>query len=260
MIGGRMVVIAHRGASAYAPEHTLPAYDMALDMGADYIEQDLQMTRDGVLVVLHDDTLNRTTRGQAHCTGKVIDRTFAELQACDAGRWFMETHPDSRFEGLRIPSLEEVLRRYRGRARFYIETKQPEAAPGMEQMLVDLLREFDLSGEPAVDGLPVVIVQSFSAASLQLVRSIAPGLPLVQLFENIGAAAIAARLDAVREYAEGIGPSRNSTDAALVAAAVARGLAVHPYTVNQEPEMRRLIDCGVHGMFTDVPDLLLRLR
>ena len=91
-----VVNIGHRGASGYAPEHTLAAYDLALGLGADYIEQDLQITSDGVLVVLHDATLDRTARGAAeNCTGLVSTKTLAQIKTCDVGRWFNDANPSS---------------------------------------------------------------------------------------------------------------------------------------------------------------------
>jgi glycerophosphoryl diester phosphodiesterase len=248
------VVIAHRGASAYAPEHTLAAYDLALQLGADYIEQDLQMTRDGVLIVMHDDTLNRTARGVG-CTGRVILRTREELRTCSAGRWF---GPDFENEG--IPTLEEVLARYCGRARFYIETKNPDEAPGMEKALVSLLNRHGLLATPDAGSLPGVIIQSFSADSLRQIAELAPALPRVQLIAKIHSTRIIAQLGEITRYAHGIGPSRRSVDTALMAAAHSHNLAVHPYTVNGEAEMRRLLALGVDGMFTDRPDRLIALR
>src|SRR4029078_9787698 len=86
--------IGHRGASGYAPEHTIASYDLALALGADYIEQDLQLTKDGVLVVLHDPTLDRTARGEAaNCTGLVIEKTLAQVKTCDVGSWFNDAFP-----------------------------------------------------------------------------------------------------------------------------------------------------------------------
>ncbi len=119
--------VGHRGASGYAPEHTLASYDLALRLGAEYIEQDLQLTRDGVLVALHDDTLNRTARGAAeNCTGLVITKTIAQLKTCEVGTWFNEAYPRyarPEYVGLRIPTLEEVFQRYLKRTKYYIETK-----------------------------------------------------------------------------------------------------------------------------------------
>jgi len=256
--------VGHRGASGYAPEHTIPAYDLALKMGADYIEQDLQLTRDGVLVVLHDETLNRTARPTAEsqpgdCTGLVREKTLAQIKTCDVGTWFNERYPQyaqPEYVGLRIPTLEEVFREYRKSTNYYIETKSPESAPGMEEELLRLMDEYGLT-KPAADKWQVLI-QSFSPASLQKVHALDPSLPLIQLFSGGGETSqtIQAKLDATATYAVGIGPSKSDVDKPLVDAAHARCLDVHPYTVNETPEMRQLISIGVDGMFTNFPDRL----
>lgn len=258
-----MLVIAHRGASGYAPEHTFAAWDRALELGADYLEQDLQMSRDGALVVMHDETLDRTARRDGRpCTGRVIDHTLAELRACEVGSWFNDSRPSqarSEYAGEPIPTLAEVLARYRERAAFYIETKQPEAAPGMEEALLALLAEHDLR-EPAAREWRVLI-QSFSVASLRKVHALDPALPLIQLVERGTAArALEAELDRIAEYAVGIGPQFGDVDDALVAAAHARCLVVHPYTVNESADLARMQAAGVDGMFTDYSDRLLALR
>jgi len=248
--------IAHRGASGLAPEHTFAAYDLALRQGADYIEQDLQQTSDGTLVVLHDETLDRTARGPAeNCTGLVATKTLEQIKTCDVGSWFNERYPErarEEYVGLRIPTLEEVLRRYRHRTNYYIETKSPEKANLMEQRLVALLDEYHLL-RPAQRRWQV-LVQSFSPTSLLKVQELAPGLPLVQLFSSRETSeSIQARLQAVSEYAVGIGPSKTDVDANLVRAAHARCLDVHPYTLEEAKDMRALIDLGVDGMFANFP-------
>ena len=247
--------IAHRGASGLAPEHTFAAYDLALKQGADYIEQDLQQASDGTLVVIHDDTLDRTARGPAeNCTGLVATKTVEQLKTCDVGSWFNEANPElarEEYVGLEIPTLEEVLRRYRHR-NYYIETKNPEAADRMEERLVALLDEYNLL-RPAEDRWQVLI-QSFSPASLLRVQELHPGLPLIQLLGSSQTSeTIQSSLDAVAQYAVGIGPSKTDVDAALVEAAHERCLDIHPYTVNESKEMRALIDVGVDGMFTNFP-------
>ena len=106
------ILIAHRGASGLAPEHTLAAYDRAIEIGADYLEHDLQRTRDGALVVLHDETLDRTARGPAeNCTGPVRSKTLAQLETCDFGLLFAEGRPDAvdAFAGEMILTLDAVL-------------------------------------------------------------------------------------------------------------------------------------------------------
>jgi glycerophosphoryl diester phosphodiesterase len=238
--------IGHRGASGYAPEHTFASYDLALELGADYIEQDLQMTSDGVLVVMHDETLDRTAHGPAEdCTGAVKTKTLAQIKRCDAGSWFAP-----RFAGQRIPTLEEVFQRYGRKANYYIETKSPEIYPGMEEALLALLDRYGLR-EPAAARWQVLI-QSFSPESLLRIHELDPSLPLIQL-TSAGAGPLV-QLPAIRRYAVGIGPSMGDVDAQLVAAAHAQCLAVHPYTVNETADMRRLVDLGVDGAFTNFPD------
>jgi len=255
--------IGHRGASGYAPEHTIPSYDLAIKLGADYIEQDLQLTKDGVLVVMHDETLDRTARPTAEsapgdCTGLVIEHTLAQIKTCDVGTWFNETYPEYAnpdYVGLKIPTLEEVFQRYGKDVNYYIETKNPESAPGMEEELLRLMDKYGLT-KPAETKWQVLI-QSFSSASLQKIHAINPSLPLIQLFSSTETSeTIQAQLDLTRTYAVGIGPSKDDVDAALVEAAHARCLDVHPYTVNEKDKMEQLIAIGVDGMFTNFPDRL----
>ena len=181
-----VLAIGHRGASGYAPEHTLASYDLALTLGADYIEQDLQLTKDGVLVVLHDPTLDRTARGAAeNCTGLVIEKTLAQIETCDVGSWFNDAFPQHarpEYVGLKVPTLEEVIARYRHSANYYIETKNPEEAPGMEEKLLALLAAYQLR-DPA-ERRNQVLIQSFSDASLRKIHGLDPALPLIQLFPN----------------------------------------------------------------------------
>jgi len=254
----RVLAIGHRGASGYAPEHTIASYDLALQLGADYIEQDLQLTKDGVLVALHDPTLNRTARGPAeNCTGLVIEKMLAQIKTCDVGTWFNTAFPQfarPEYVGLRIPTLEEVFERYRHSVNYYIETKNPEEAPLMEEKLLALLDQFNLRGSAVRRNQ--VLIQSFSAASLQKLHGLDAELPLIQLYTGLPSATIRATLDQVRQYAVGVGPSQGSVDAALVAAAHERCLDIHPYTVNDPTAMAALISLGVDGMFTNFPDRL----
>ncbi|MEO5579553.1 MAG: glycerophosphodiester phosphodiesterase [Gemmatimonadaceae bacterium] len=252
------VVVAHRGSSYAAPEHTLAAYDLAISDGADFIEQDVQRTRDGVLVVIHDATLDRTASGEASaCTGAVAEKTLAELKTCDAGSWFNARNPTlarSSYVGLRIPTLAEVLDRYGSRARYYIEIKDPDKYPGIEAGLISLLNDHGIGGATA--GPPRVLIQSFNASSLHRVRELNPRLVLVQLVGDLPGSQTLDSLDAIRLYASGVGPHRADVDRAFVDAAHARGLLVHPYTVDDPAEMSSLLGMGVDGMFTNRPALL----
>lgn len=251
--------IGHRGASGYAPEHTFPAYDLALALGADYIEQDLQITSDGVLVCLHDNTLDRTARGPAeNCTGNVRDKTLAQIKTCDVGTWFNEANPSlarPEYVGLQIPTLEEVFIRYGRRVNYYIETKAPVPAENMEGKLLALMDQYRLR-KPAARRWQVLI-QSFSAPSLQTIHALDPTLPLIQLVLGFAPSPVLEQtLDGIADYAVGVGPNFLFVNPALMTAAQARCLDVHPYTVNQPADMASLIAAGVDGMFTNVPDQL----
>ena len=253
-----VVNIGHRGASGYAPEHTIASYDLALEMGADYIEQDLQLTSDGVLVALHDTTLDRTARGDAaNCTGLVSQKTLAQIKTCDVGTWFNEAFPARarpEYVGLQIPTLEEIFQRYGRRVNYYIETKAPDQADMMEERLLALLDQYRLR-RPARRWR--VLIQSFSATSLQKIHALDPDLPLIQLTLTLGSGlTLEQNLDAISAYAVGAGPNSSTITTETVAAAHDRCLALHPYTVNATAAMSSLITLGVDGMFTNFPDLL----
>jgi glycerophosphoryl diester phosphodiesterase len=253
-LDGPVLNIGHRGASAYAPEHTFASYDLALEQGADYIEIDLQMTADGVLVAMHDKTLNRTATApegvpNRYCRGLVSKKTLEQIKMCDVGSWFSPEYADQR-----IPTLEEIFKEYGTSVNYYIETKNPEAAPGMEEELLSLMDEYGLT-EAAEENWQVLI-QSFSAESLMKIHEMNSDLPLIQLYWAGTSKSIQRDLDAVSAYAVGIGPYKKDVDAALVEAAHEHCLAVHPYTVNTVEEMEALIALGVDGMFTNNPDLL----
>ncbi|KEZ67238.1 glycerophosphodiester phosphodiesterase, partial [Pseudomonas syringae pv. syringae FF5] len=142
-------VIAHRGASFDAPEETIPAYTLARDLGADYLEMDIQRTKDGVLIALHDDVLERTTNIAQVFPTRVKDPvstfTLAELKQLDAGSWFNKAYPDrarDSYNGLQILTLDEVIDIAEGGANkpgLYIETKVPNKFPGVEADLKKLL-------------------------------------------------------------------------------------------------------------------------
>jgi glycerophosphoryl diester phosphodiesterase len=256
----RGLVIAHRGFSWEAPEHTMAAFGQALAAGADYIEQDLQFTADAQLLVLHDETGARTLRG-ADCAGEIASQPARVWQQCDAGTWFNERAPDrarAAYARERPPLLREVLQRY-PTARFYIETKAPDRAPGMEDSLVAELGRAGLRTPESLRGRRVLL-QSFSSASIARLAALAPELPRVQLLERgeLGdtPAAVASALTRIARVATGIGPSRLDVTPELVREAHAQCLLVHPYTVNDPAEMRRLASAGVDGMFSDRTNLV----
>ena len=240
------VNIGHRGASGTRPEHTFAAYDRALELGADYIEQDLQVTCDGVLVVLHDTTLNRTVRGPAeNCTGAVDTKTLAQIKTCSAGAWF-----GAEWEGEKIPTLEEVFQRYGKTVNYYIETKSPDPEDKMEERLLALLDSYDLR-ESAVSEWQVLI-QSFSADSLKLMHQMDARLPLIFL-----GGAEHRQPAGRRRVRRRPGPVLGRRHAGLRRPPRTRCcLNIHPYTVNDVATMQRLLGYGVDGMFTNFPERL----
>lgn len=256
-VAGKVLNIAHRGASAYAPEHTLVAYRKALLMGADYLEIDLQMTKDGYLIAMHDDTVNRTTNG----TGAVKDLTLQQIKQLDAGSWFNKKHPQfaqDSYAGLRVPLLEEIFRTFGKRAKYYIEIKSPETNPGIEEKLLQLIRRYKLlAGDGR--GNPVII-ESFSSASLAKIHKLEPRQPLVQLLWFVGPSpAQDFELGKIRSYAIGVAPNYSYLTAAYVRKAHSYGLLVHPYTIDDESDMLKLISWGADGLITNRPNRLQQM-
>ncbi len=250
------VIVAHRGASGHAPEHTLAAYDLALQMGAEYIEQDVYSTSDGVLVCLHDTTLNRTARGPAeNCTGNVSSKTLAQLKTCDMGSWFNETYPERakpEYVGQTIPTLEEVFQRYGKDVNYYIEIKPGlgQGQPSVAQRLLDLMNQYGLR-EGAVQRRQV-LVQSFVPTVLLEMQRLDPEIPLIQLMQPL--TTNAATMALIARYSFGIGPPLGDVNASLVQQAHGLGLAMHPYTVNSTEDLERIAGYCVDGLFTNFPD------
>lgn len=244
------VFIAHRGASGHAPEHTIEAYKQAKDLGADYIEIDLQMTKDGHLVALHDETVDRTTDG----TGKISEMTLEEIKKLDAGTWFNEENPDfaqESYKGEQIPTLKEIFEEFGHDVNYYIETKKPEGKGQMEKALVSLLDEYGFL-EKSVDPSKVII-QSFSTESLLKVHELNDSIPLVQLQtqEQIEKMDSQEKFEEISDYAVGLGPYFKAIDMEYVKNAEKAGLLVHPFTPNEPVEISKLKSWGVNGVFTN---------
>lgn len=247
------LLIAHRGASAYAPEHTLSAYQLAYDYGADYLEIDLQQTKDGVLVAFHDQTIERTTNG----TGSLSDYTYEELKNLNAGSWYTDQFPDRSQEGFEdesVVSLEDILEAFGREAMYYIETKQPFTNGQMEIQLIQILEQYRLP-ENVIEKKQVII-QSFSEDSLLTLHDLNPDIPLVHLFnfKNELADLSPAELDSLASYASGIGVNKNSLTKSFGKKVAERGLMLHVYTVNSYSDALDAYRKGAEGIFTD--DLL----
>lgn len=250
----QIINIAHRGASAYAPEHTFPSYKMGEEMGANYIEIDLQMTKDNELIAMHDIDVSRTTNGE----GLIKDYTLEEIKTLDAGSWYNDKYPElaqSEFINLMTPTLDEIISYFGLNSNYYIETKSPEAYPNMIKELILILEKHKLIGPDASKGK--VIIQSFSKESLIGVNKIDPRIPLIQLIKNIDDMNFTKHdMKEIKEYATGIGVNHKQLKKDQIETVHAAELLIHPYIVNETVDMERLIEWGVNGMFTDYPDRL----
>ena len=245
-------LFGHRGASAEAPENTLPAFARALEHGVAYLELDCHATRDGEIVVLHDAELERTTNG----AGPVSQLSFAELERLDAGFRFT---PDGhsfpfRGAGLRVPRFEDVLKAF-PTAGLNLEVKQ--AGPAVAERVVKLVQRANAASRV----LLAAAEEPTLAAIVALDPGTAIGSSIVDIAEFVKAAA-EGRLASFepRGHALQIPPDafgRPLVTRELVEAAHALGLFVHVWTINDEAEMRRLAALGVDGVMSDDPRLLV---
>ncbi|MGW4499282.1 glycerophosphodiester phosphodiesterase [Micromonospora sp. NPDC004336] len=253
---GDPLVFAHRGSSYDLPEHTLAAYLRALDEGADGLECDVRLTRDGHLVCVHDRRLDRTSNGH----GLVSTRTLAELEALDFGSWHPGCVPadgdevldDSRTRLLTLERLLDAVLAAGRPVRLLIETKHPSRYGGdVERKLVALLRRYGLT-EPKPDDPVQVTVMSFSPLAVRRARELAPALPTVLLLEVLPRWLRLGRLPFGARIA-GPGVALVRARPQLVPALRAAGNQVYVWTVNKPDDLDLVLAAGVDGVITDRP-------
>ena len=240
----RPVIFAHRGASAHAPENTLAAFELALEQQADAIELDVKLSSDGYVVVHHDATVDRTTNGK----GRVKDLSLAELKGLDAGSSFSE-----KFHGEKIPTLEEVFETLGKRTFINVElTNYKTPRDHLVETVCMLVKKHKMQKR--------VIFSSFFASNLSKARSYLPEVPrgLLALNGLLGAWARSfgfafGEYDALHPFLKDVSQQQASRVHRL-------NRRVHVWTVNDERDMRRLFSWGVDGIFTDDPQLALRVR
>jgi glycerophosphoryl diester phosphodiesterase len=277
----KKTLVAHRGASAYAPEHTLAAYQLAIEMGADYVEQDLAVTKDGVLICLHDASLERTTNveqlfpdrvstqtieGKTRQAWLANDFTLAEIKTLDAGSWF-----DRKFAGERIPTFDEAVALIRGKAGIFPELKTPEIYAGrnvnFEQLVAAALDRNGLRG-PTADPKTPVILQTFGRQTARNLATMKIGVPIVWLIEYDNRPKTAEEVRAWKGTVQGFGPAKRIVleNPEFVKWAHAEGMTVTPYTFRSSDPVKSgfrdvseemshfLYRLGVDAVFTDNPD------
>jgi glycerophosphoryl diester phosphodiesterase len=238
--------IAHRGASAAAPQNTLSAFKRAIELGADGVELDVHLSADGVPVVIHDFTVDATTDG----SGRVADMTLAQLKQLDAGSYF-----DPAFAGERIPTLEEVLKAIGSRLFLNIELKTTSLRDnGLERAVAALVERH--SADHRQRSGSRVLLSSFNPISLHRAKRIAPHLPVGLLYAPDLPLPLRRAWLAFLARPEARHPEHSMVNARYMAWARQRGYRVNTWTVDDPAEMRRLVALGVDGIITNVPDVL----
>lgn len=244
----RVADVGHRGASAYAPENTLAAFRAARAQGADYFELDVQQTRDGVPVVMHDATLRRTTNAASvyprRAPWRVGDLTLAEIGRLDAGSWF-----SPRFRGERVPTLAGTLRAMDGNGPgLLLEIKNPALYPGLTGRIAGELR-----AEPGWLRPGRLIVQSFDSEAVREFHRLMPRVPTALL-----GAPPAAEVPAIARYAAYVNPPAQAVDAAYVRRLHANHLKVFAWNAAGPAVMNRLVADRVDGIIADRPETVPR--
>lgn len=236
---GKLLVFGHRGARAYAPMNTIPSFELALAQGADGVELDVRLTRDGEMIIMHNDTVDETTDGE----GKVEDFTLAEMKALDAGAWFNES-----FRGTRVPTLDEVFEAIGKRTRINVEIKADGLhGNGIEAKVADAIRRHGLERS--------IIVSSFNPVTLRRFRHVMPEAPIGYLHSPEVPGFISHLMFGLSHEARN--PYYAEIDQKYMAWAKGAGYRVNTWTVNDPAEAVWLRDLGVDCIITDVPDVIL---
>lgn len=244
---GQPLVIAHRGASHYAPENTMAAFDLAMDLRSDLVETDVQRTKDGVLVLVHDTDLKRTTNIEQRYPGRrsyaVKDTTWAEIKTLDAGSW-----KAAKYRGERIPTLSSLVRRVKERrSGLLLELKSPSLYPGIEQQIDRIFRASGFVSYGRATGK--VQVQSFDFTSMKRYHALDPWMPVGLLGRPYRW-----ELDDLT-WADQVNPNYLASDATYVRDLHAQGFVSYTWTVNDEIGMNMVLDRGHDGIITNRPDL-----
>jgi glycerophosphoryl diester phosphodiesterase len=233
------LVIAHRGASAYAPENTMAAFERAVDLGADAIELDAKLTRDGVVAILHDDTLDRTTNG----VGRLRSFTIEEIQEFDAGVKF-----SPKFAGEGIPSLREVFQKFSDEILLNIElTNYSSKRDDLPERVIQLVVELGL--------VERVLLSSFNPIALIKCRRINREIPTALVIHGREPRLLRNIFQAFLNY-----DFFHPHEATVGSEIIGKKLKIHAWTVNDELRIKELLTLGITGIITDVPDVAIQVR
>ena len=255
-----VMVIAHQGGEWLRPSNTLVAFDHAMELGVDVLEMDIHQTQDGVIILMHDATVDRTTDG----SGAIKEMSFDEIRALDAGYYWTDddgaTYP-YRGQGIQVPTLEELFQRYPD-MRMNIEIKQE--TPSMVRPFCQLIHDYNMQDK--------LLVATFHKATVEEIHKNCPDVitsmvePEIQLFFGLNAVYLGALFQApgtafqvpTTSSLPIIGEVDVITER-FIRVAHSHNIQVHAWTINETAEMERLIALGVDGIITDRPDLLLEV-
>jgi glycerophosphoryl diester phosphodiesterase len=229
-----MISVAHRGASSYAPENTQAAFRKGLELGADFLECDVHLSKDSELIIMHDDKVDRTTNG----TGFVKDYTLAELKELDAGITFGDS-----FSGEKIMTLDELLEEFYGEIGLLIEIKKSSLYPGIEEKVVELLKKYG-----NVNG---VIVQSFDIESMRKMHSLLPELQIAILMQPSTLLPSSKRLEDLTSFATYINFNVSYINKRMVDRIHAYGGKVLVWSKKDQQLISKAFQYGVDGIITD---------
>jgi len=236
-----MLLIGHRGASGYEPENTLSAFQKAIVMKCDGIELDVHMSKDHELVVIHDETLERTTSGD----GFVSEKELHELQSLDAGGWYGQMHV-----GSSIPTLESVFQLIPKGLLINVEIKgKSDEAWTIEKRLLELVYKYEL--------LENMLVSSFNHVVVKNIRMMDSEIRIGVLIKEHDDNLIA-YIEDYELNAYSVHPSLDIVNDKMVKELKNKGYKVFPYTVNEQEQASSFMDMGVDGIFTDYPDLMIK--
>lgn len=244
------IVVAHRGASGYAPENTMAAIKKAITMGVDMIEIDVQLSKDNEVVLMHDLTVDRTTNGK----GKVRDLYLEEIKKLDAGKWF-----SSEFSGEKVPTLEEVIQAINGQCKLLIEVKRVKSKKlEIENKIVQLINKYNAYNW--------CIVQSFETQVIKNIQALDKSIEchkLVTMNISVLPLHIDSRIKTGTIYkyknVQSINPYFKMLNKRKVKKIHSYGQKVITWTVNEPEDMKRMIEMGVDGIITNYPDRLIQL-
>ncbi|MEK5496469.1 glycerophosphodiester phosphodiesterase [Bacillus sp. FSL M8-0077] len=231
-----MYIIAHRGASSAAPENTIAAFDAAVEQGADYIELDVQMTMDQHVVVIHDDTVDRTTNG----SGLVKSYTLQQLKKLDAGSWF-----DPLYANERIPTLQDVMGRYSERIGILIELKHPKRQVGIEKAVADIISRFGYSRH--------LMVQSFDETALQRIKALAPSLRTAFIIKPSILKLAKRNLSMYSSFADCLNMKKTMINRWWINRIHSFGMDIFIWTVKDQETADRIKKYPIDGVVTDNP-------